>query len=306
MKEFFKYLTPSEDDKKWGFHINVTGLSHVSPNVEYPLNSHPSGYYFSWNSGRILHEYQILYITEGNGVLETKDGKYNLQPGSVVLLVPGKWHRYRPNKKTGWTEYYIGFDGKFARHFLSTDALKENLPVIQCGLHEEIITSYNQAFDITQKAKPGYQQILSGIAIKLLGIILSYVKNKEFTGKPIESIIEKTRQYIHDHYQTNVDLEKLADDNNIGYSYFRKMFKRFTGISPGQYLLQLRISKAKDLIITTDSNIKDIAIETGFDSIYYFSRVFKEKIGKTPMELRYSVLRPEEKEDELITTISLQ
>lgn len=297
MKDFFKYLTPSEDDKDWGIHINVTGSSHVAPDVEYPLKAHPSGYYFSWNSGRILHEYQILYITEGNGILETKEGKYNLQPGSVILLTPGKWHRYRPNKNTGWTEYYIGFEGKIARHFLSNALLKENLPVIHCGLHEEIIACYNQAFDITQKSKPGYQQVLSGVVIKLIGLILSAIKNKEFSGKPIETIIEKTRQYLHDHYPENIDLEKLAADNDIGYSYFRKMFKRFTGISPGQYLLQVRISKAKDLIITTDQNIKDIALITGFDSIYYFSRVFKEKTGKTPIELRHNVLKPEEKEE---------
>ncbi|MFT3737782.1 MAG: AraC family transcriptional regulator [Breznakibacter sp.] len=292
MKDYFKYLTPSEEDKTWGLYINVTGTSRVESNVPYPLKAHPSGYYFSWEKGRVLHEYQMLYITEGGGTLETREAHYNLNPGSVMIIVPGKWHRYRPHKKTGWVENFIGFDGKFARHILSTEQIKDNLPVIQCGMKEEIIELYYRVFDATQKEKPGYQQVASGDVIKLIGTILSHIKNKDFSGKPIETIIEKIRQHMHDHLNQEIDFYELAEQNNIGYSYFRKMFKKFTGISPGQYLLQLRVSRAKDLLITTETSVKDIAYETGFESVYYFSRIFKEKLGKTPSELRNSVLKP--------------
>ncbi len=292
MTDYFKYLTTSEDDRKWGLFLNVAGTSRVLPGVNYPSNEHPSGYYFTWDKGRVLHEYQILYITEGEGKLQTRDGIYNLFPGSVMIISPGKWHRYKPNIKTGWVENFIGFEGKFARQILSTDILKENLPVVDCGLKEEILDAYYRIFEITKKEKPGFQQIASGEVVKLVGIIISNIKNRHFSGKPIESIIEKTRQYIHENYFEEFDLKILADNNNIGYSYFRKMFKKFTGLSPGQYLLQIRITKARDLLITTEKSVKDIAFETGFNSIYYFSRLFKEKYGKTPTELRMNSLKP--------------
>ncbi len=292
MNDFFKYLTPSEEDKKWGLYLNVTGTSRVEPNVSYPLTMHPSGYYFRWEKGRVLHEYQILYITEGGGTLETREGHYNLSPGSLMIIVPGKWHRYRPNKKTGWVENFVGFDGRFVRHMLLSNALNSGLPVFDCGLKGDILQLFYRIFDVTQKEKPGYQQVASGDVVKLMGTILSYIKNKDFTGKPIESIIENTRQMLHDNYNEDLDFYEIAASNNIGYSYFRKMFKKFTGISPGQYLLQIRITKAKDLLITTDNSVKDIAFRTGFKSMYYFSRFFKEKLGKTPSEMRKSVLKP--------------
>ena len=294
MKDFFKYLTPSEDDKKWGLYINATGTSHVSKNVEYPLKDHPSGYYFSWENGRILHEYQILYITEGSGILETRKNKYTLTQGSVMIISPGKWHRYRPHKKSGWVESYVGFDGKFAKHILTSETMVHQLPVINCGLNEELIDSFFKIFEITQKEKPGYQQVAAGEVIKLIGQVLSLVKNKDFSGKPIESIIEAARFTIHEQLNLEINFRELAEQNNIGYSYFRKMFKKYTGISPGQYHLQQRISKAKDLIVTTDKSIKEIAWETGFESIYYFSRIFKEKLGRTPSEFRKRVLKPRE------------
>jgi AraC-like DNA-binding protein len=292
MKDFFKYLTPSEDDKSWGLYINATGTSHVAKNVEYPLKDHPSGYYFSWDNGRILHEYQVLYITEGGGILETEDDKYTLNEGSVMIIAPGQWHRYRPLKRSGWTESYVGFDGQFAKHILNSNVIADYLPVINCGLKEEIIDCFYRIFELTQKEKPGYQQVATGEVIKLIGLLLSHIKNKDFSGKPIEAIIESARYTIHENLNTEIDFRELADQNNIGYSYFRKMFKKFTGISPGQYHLQQRISRAKDLIVTTDKSIKEIAFETGFESIYYFSRVFKEKMDRTPSEYRNAILKP--------------
>lgn len=294
MKDFFKYLTPSEEDKNWGLYISATGTSHVAKNIEYPLTDHPSGYYFSWENGRILHEYQILYITEGSGTLETRDCKYSLSQGTIMIISPGKWHRYRPVKRIGWNESYIGFDGKFARQILTNELMMTHLPVIHCGLKEEIIESFHKVFQLTQKEKPGYQQIAAGEVIKLIGQVLSHIKNKDFSGKPIESIIEAARFSIHENLSTEINFRDLAKENNIGYSYFRKMFKKYTGISPGQYHLQQRISKAKDLIVTTDKSIKEIAWETGFESIYYFSRVFKDKLGRTPSEFRKRVLKPRE------------
>ena len=83
-----------------------------------------------------------------------------------------------------------------------------------------------------------------------------------------------------------INLEGLAAENNIGYSYFRKMFKEYTGISPRQYHLELKIMRAKELLLTTDLNIKQICFELGFESSHYFSRFFKQKVGVSPSELR--------------------
>lgn len=99
MDDFFKYLTASEEDKDWGLHLNVAGKSCIASNTSYPPTEHPSGYFFSWKSGRILQEYQINYITEGSGIMETEDGRYPVREGSLLIIPIEKWHRYRPNKK---------------------------------------------------------------------------------------------------------------------------------------------------------------------------------------------------------------
>jgi transcriptional regulator GlxA family with amidase domain len=87
---------------------------------------------------------------------------------------------------------------------------------------------------------------------------------------------------------TNRDfnMEELASKHNVGYSYFRKMFKKYTGFSPAQYHLQLRIIRAKELLVSTDKNIIQICYELGFQNIHYFSLLFKKKVGVNPSEFR--------------------
>jgi AraC-like DNA-binding protein len=72
----------------------------------------------------------------------------------------------------------------------------------------------------------------------------------------------------------------------VGYSWFRKIFKNYTGMAPGQYLIQLKIEKSKELLCDTSKSIKEIAYELKFDNNFYFSKQFKEKTGLTPAQFR--------------------
>ncbi|PGH38989.1 MAG: hypothetical protein CRN43_11805 [Candidatus Nephrothrix sp. EaCA] len=80
--------------------------------------------------------------------------------------------------------------------------------------------------------------------------------------------------------------EQAAEELNVGYSWFRKLFKNYTGVSPGKYYLQLKIEKAKELLSNSLVPVKEISIDLNFESNFYFSKIFKEKTGRTPTEYR--------------------
>ncbi len=286
MKEYFKYLTTSEDDINWGLYLNVAGTAKIKPGTLYPPKAHPSEYYFDWDTGRILHEYQLNYISEGTGIFENEHEKFQVKPGSLILIFPNQWHRYRPVKKTGWVENYVGFKGRIADELLKNQTFSRTQPVIQCGIKEEIIDTYMKINDLVDKERPGFQQIASAMVVKLLGYIVSFEKQKGFSGKQIAKVIEEVRFQMRQNTEMEFDLIELAHQHNVGYSYFRKMFKKYTGVSPGQYHLQLRIIRAKELLISTDKSIKEISLELGFQTIHYFSLLFKKKVGMTPTEFR--------------------
>jgi AraC-like DNA-binding protein len=87
-----------------------------------------------------------------------------------------------------------------------------------------------------------------------------------------------------------IDFKKFAEENNIGYSYFRKMFKLYTGVPPVKYHLDLKIMRAKEMLVSTDKIIKEISNDLGFQSVYYFSRLFKRKTDLSPTAFRKAVI----------------
>lgn len=285
MENFFKYTTKSNEDKLWGLYLNVAGCANIPAGASYPPPGHPAEYSFNWENGRILHEFQINYITSGEGIFETRSGKYPVREGSVIIVFPGMWHRYRPSK-AGWKEHYIGFNGTFANHLFENEFFSGKNPVSHIGFNERLLQGFYELFDLVELEKTGYQQICSGLVIYILSTIISIKKNENFKGKQIEQTIQKACLMIRENTGRNMNMEKLAFELNIDYSIFRKMFKEYTGISPGQYHLSLRIRQAKELLINTNLSIKEISYRLGFESIFYFSRVFKSKTGINPTEYK--------------------
>ncbi|MFO7671464.1 MAG: AraC family transcriptional regulator [Bacteroidales bacterium] len=290
MQDFFKYLTPGEEDRQWGIFLNVAGKTRIPPNMPaYPNPDHPSDYYFYWDKGRVLNEFQINYITKGSGVYETETGKFSVKPGSLLLTRPGVWHRYRPLRGVGWTENYLGFDGSIPRNHLNLERFFFNRPVLQIGHREEFIDIYLKIFEMVLEEKPGFQQVASAMVMNILGYMVSLEKQKNFSGKRVEKIIRSACFELREKVEEKMDFQLYAENYHMGYSYFRKMFKQYTGFAPVQYHLNLKIQKAKELLIYTDQSVKEIASNLGFQSIHYFSRIFKKKTGHSPSEIRKKI-----------------
>jgi AraC-like DNA-binding protein len=286
MDDFFKYVTPGQEDKNWGLYLNCVGKAKIEKGSVYPPTAHPSGYYFTYEKGRILNEYQINYITEGAGIYENRSGRYKIIPGSLLITRPGDWHRYRPKRSTGWVEHYVGFSGYITKQFFAQPWYSGHKAVVNIGYREEIIDAYYKIFEYVIKEKPGYQQVAAGMVIQLLGLIVSIDRQKGFSGKRIETIIRNACFMIRENVDSEIDFKQFSDKNYISYAYFRKMFKRYTGVSPVQYHLQLKMMRAKEMLLHSDKFIKEIGYDLGFRSICYFSRIFKKKLGASPSEIR--------------------
>jgi len=283
----FKYTTLSEQDLELNLHLTVVGISNVLSGTIYPPKSgHPSRYWFNSEKGRILQEYQIIYVTEGYGVFQNRHKIYRVTPGSMIVLLPGEWHRYRPLKSTGWKTHYIGFNGEMANLLLKRIFFTPENPIQNIGLNGEILDYFKKIYNLTMNEKPGYHQICVGLLIAYISQIIALLKYKEFEGTDIENKIKQASFLLNERVYQEIDAVKLAEELNMGYSYFRKMFTKYTGLPPVQYHLQLRIRRAQILLTSTNKTIKEIAYELGFESAFYFSRIFKEKVQTSPAEYR--------------------
>jgi len=93
-------------------------------------------------------------------------------------------------------------------------------------------------------------------------------------------------QYIHDHYQEKLTLDELAEVAHMSKGYFCKLFHKLFTLTPMAYLINLRISQAAHLIVSTDKKLSDIALSTGFNNVNYFTIAFKKIFHCTPSEFK--------------------
>jgi AraC-like DNA-binding protein len=284
MDGYFKYLTRNPADEQWGLYLTVAGTAQIFPGEQYPPQGHPTGYHFTWEDGRVLHEYQINYITEGEGILETRDHEYPIQEGSILLIKPNNWHRYKPVSEKGWKEHYIGFDGNYARQLFQNDFYVDCPPVLNIGFHEKLMQSFQDILTAVKEERPSYQQVSSGLILFMLGTLLSLKKNEDLITRGIEEKISKACLYIRENLSSNFRIEELARHVDCSYSLFRQSFKKYTGLSPLQYHLSLRVQQSIYLLTNTRMSIKEISFSLGFYSVFYFSKLIKEKTGKNPSE----------------------
>lgn len=99
-------------------------------------------------------------------------------------------------------------------------------------------------------------------------------------------IIQSVRMYLLDHYQSKNTLEDLGSRFNINPYYLQKQFKRYVGMSPTEYQIFLRMTKAKELIRSTKLPLSEVAYAVGMENLGYFTRQFKQQEGMTPQEYR--------------------
>lgn len=282
-----KYPTINSRDKDWGLCINTVGFQSIEHHSSYPPKGHPSQYWFNPKTGRVLHEYQLIYITKGEGLFQSDAVKRTpVDAGTLLLLFPGEWHTYYPNSKTGWNTYWIGFCGYFPNNLVRYGFSSRNQPIHKIGFNEEIVTLFEQAIELVKQERAGFQQIVSGITIHMLGLIYYIIKNNYFEDKEIVTKIETARMMMQENAGGEVDLKNIANELNMSYSWFRKMFKQYTGLSPAQYQLQIKLQKAKALLVSSSMSIKEIAYQLDFESPNYFTSFFKNKTGFTPMAFR--------------------
>jgi len=282
-----KYLNVTDNDRNFGISVNSVGFQAIHPHSTYPNTSHPSGYYFNPIKGRILHEYQIVYITKGKGFISLENTeKIELNKGRVFILHPGQWHSYYPCQETGWNEYYIGFEGEMANRLLQYHFIDIDNQILEVGLNEELVNLFSKAIEVAGFEKAGTQQYLAGIVMHIIGQILAVSKNHAVETTEIAQKIEQAKIIMNENIYKNIDPETLAMKLNISYSWFRKVFKDYTGYAPAKYFQELKLRKARQMLIGTHNTVKEIAYMLDFNSTEHFFSLFKKATGFTPLEYR--------------------
>jgi AraC-like DNA-binding protein len=145
----------------------------------------------------------------------------------------------------------------------------------------DLFPQFAQLYRSWSVKRPGYLVHCRSIILDVLCRL--YTRSQSFS-LPHNKGIERCIELIHANYQHTYSSRELAEVAGVSPSYFRYLFKQSTGLSPLQYQNQIKIDKAKDLLLSGECNVTEAAEAVGFANIYYFSRLFKKLTGIPPSQ----------------------
>jgi AraC-like DNA-binding protein len=289
MTTWFRYLPVTMKERNWGFYVIDAGFTLIPPDTIYPPFKHPDDHAFTWEKGRTLPSYTLVYITRGAGCFESATaGPRRIKAGDAFVAYPGEWHRYRPDPGTGWDEYWVEFDGDYARQIMEQQDLSKSEPILAVRHQEAIVGLFLDITELIRQAQSGFEHIIAMQTGQIVARMLAAHRHRQ--GDSDEAaLVRRACVHILERQDRQIDFEALALELGLSESGFRKKFRRITGMPPGQYLQQLRLNRACEWLQQDRLTITEIAEQLGYESVFYFSRLFKRKFQMSPSEYRCEI-----------------
>jgi AraC-like DNA-binding protein len=279
---FSSYLTWSDDDVARGVFCTDVGRADVPPGSAYPpkIEGHPS-IYQPVATGRVLNDYQLIFVTRGRGIFVSEQEESAVEEGTVIAVFPDVRHAYHPDPETGWEEYWVGFQGASVARLSSSGFHSPEHPLYRIGLQPAILSIFEDIFRTVKVQAPFYQLRAGALVFFLLAEIHSMERKSEQQGDT-ERLIERAKFLMRENIYGSLDLDAIGERLGAGKARFYEAFKSYTGMTPYQYFINLKINRAKELLGADGASVKEAAFRLGFEDPYYFSRLFHKKTGLSP------------------------
>lgn len=236
--------------------------------------------------GRTLKHHALMYVIKGAGHFEDKSAaRRPVRPGTLFYLYPGVWHNFDPAPGTVWTEYWVLFNGLDAQRAFGDILPPPRASFHQPGLAPGLIKLYEDLHDAWLCRDQSCRAVVLLLLHEVLGEAWKLINHLAFNRR--NTWVRRVQTFLGENLNLpECDLRKFAAAENISHETLRKRIKRQTGFSPKQYWLMLKINRARELLLSPDKRVKDIALDLGFNDQYYFSRLFRQREGLSPREYR--------------------
>ena len=235
---------------------------------------------------------ELLLVLEETASCRLEGQSYKAPAGSVVVIPPGTWHELRFQASKQQSGYRLAFSGyPFLPHSFS-----DWPPVISI----RDLPTLKALFTRLQKEKtqPHAEQTVHHLIGLILALISRSTENRKAAALHNQQhTIQEIKLYMEENHSRSLTLEDIASRFNLNKYQLARTFQQLSGISPLQYLISCRMDAAKQLLVTTDMPVAEVAQATGYKSATQFQAAFKKAVGKTPRQYRTACKTPDRIEE---------
>ena len=237
--------------------------------------------------GRI--DYQLLYINAGKAHFhfDSIDNETIVNAGNMILYRPKELQKYEYYGTDKTEVYWVHFTGGDVKNVLRKYGIKDNMRTFFVGTSLEYERIFKRMISELQRCQEDYEEILTLLMRHLLiSIHRDLLKDRKTSDVYLDNEMDIATQYFNDNYNTDINIEEYAQSRGMSTCWFIRNFKKFTGTTPMQYIMSIRISNAQSLLETTQYSISEISRIVGYANPLYFSRLFHKQKGFAPSKYR--------------------
>lgn len=265
------------------FNPHVLFIIHAVTNKD---NIYPTTYH--------EHDFiELSIVTSGQIHYNIEGEHYVLKKGDVMVFNPGVHHQTLIDHQTVCTELHIGIGN------LNIDCTSPNYmkslnwpPIVTIEKYKNEFEECCKEIEKEQRLRHlGHSFILKALVMKL--IILLYremdecssppsLQASQFASRDKKVIVQSLIDYMTSYYMEDISLDNISKNMYLSPVYISKIFKEETGTSPINYLIQIRLEKAKQILEKNNMPINLVAKAVGYEDAYYFSKLFKKYYGMAP------------------------
>ncbi|OWW24570.1 hypothetical protein B4Q04_14730 [Zobellia sp. OII3] len=259
--------------------LYVTDVGYF-PKAQYHYRERPEG----------CPEYILIFCAKGKGWIEIEGKRHNLSENQFSIIPKNAPHKYGADYTDPWTIYWIHFNGENTDHFINPFVYPRTLiKTPNSRLRERAYLFEEIYYTLEAGNSLNNLEYSSVLLINLLG---SFKYHSLFTqtktslnNDPVSIAIALMKENI----QKKLSIHEIASSSGLSVSHFCLLFKKKTSHTPIEHFTFLKMQRACHLLDFSTLRINEIAIDIGYDDPYYFTRVFKRVMGKSPSAYRDNI-----------------
>ncbi len=237
-------------------------------------------------------DFQIIYVCAGAAHFHFDHAENDtvVTAGNIVVYRPKEFQKYEYYADDKTEVYWVHFTGGNVKNILRSYGISDDMRVFYVGTSLEYERIFKRMITELQRCQADYEEMLL-LRHLLILIHRQLTKQHVLKNEYLDSEMDLAAQYFNDNYNTDIRVEDYAASRSMSVSWFIRNFKAYTGSTPLQYLVSIRIANAQALLETTTYTVTEIGRIVGYDNPLYFSRIFHKQNGVSPSEYRKRVLR---------------
>lgn len=244
------------------------------------------------NENMIHHHdfFEISIILQGESLYLIDNEWRTVRSGDILLFNPGVDHAEKQLLNTYSHQLHIGI-----RNFKLHGLAQNHFPTTQSllSMQDSQLKIFDKAWQLIEEfnqQQTNFNLMGKALVMEMMILILRSLEKKEQLSDETQAsqndrmhqVVQLIMTYMENNYAKDISIEQLATLYYVSPTYLSKIFKDLTGVSPINYLIQIRLKKAHELLTTDDLTVKEVAKAVGYEDAYHFSKSFKKHFGTSP------------------------